>query len=89
VLWDALVKAVILAAEVLKEGDHDVVLEKRSRKVGREAATGDLCGYLWVAAGSADASDPGTCKRVGGVVSYLCQCCVLFFSQRENDTRTG
>src|ERR1700761_800896 len=78
---DALVKAVILAAEVLEEGGHGDVLVRRLRKVLPEAAAGETRCYLRVVAcGCTNASDPGTFESVANVVSWgLCTA----FSQRE------
>src|SRR6266702_364335 len=62
---NALVKAVILVAEVLEEGRHDLSLVGLPRKVSRETATGDNCRLLRVSRRAADASDKGTCENRG------------------------
>src|ERR1700761_5387982 len=71
---DALVKAVILTAEVLEEGGHGDVLVRRLREVLREAAAGgNPCHLPVVACGCTNAGDPGTFESVANVVSWgLC-----------------
>ncbi len=62
---NALVKALILSAEVLEEDGHGPFLVVGGFKVVREAAPGEFCRELWhVARRSADGSDPGTCKSM-------------------------
>jgi len=62
---NALVKALIPAAEVLEEGGHGLLLVLRAFKVVREAAARESrCDLRQIVRRSADGGDIGTCKSV-------------------------
>ena len=60
----ALVEAGMLAGEMHEKFGHHDLLVVRARKVGREAAPGEVRRDLGVAYCSADASDRRTCETM-------------------------
>ncbi len=62
---NALVKALILAAEVLEVEGRGLLLVSRAQKIVREASAGESrCDLRLVTCRSADGGDIGTCQSV-------------------------